>query len=267
MPETWTLHQLPHETLALHVCEIISSEQPQLHSNNQLSERQNMTLLCHHQLSTKKIVKCNVVTKQAIYRISFAKPFFSIVGCNFDIIHPIATIAVIVFIMEIGYKLNNVNQIAVRFDIHNIIRYNCDPMGRITGGSYVCAVLNEIAFVIAIDMLIKMLSLSWISHTLSLIFDENILLLYKPRTIECVYGNSSKVTIIMNNFHEISDTAIEVGIFLSVWHFVLQLIDGSPPSIILSTKFDASIAAFSQLMLNSTAQLLISASYCCKSDR
>ena len=185
--------------------------------------------------------------------------FRQIVGCNVDLVDLIATTAVIVFIIEIDYELNNVNvtSIPIRIEIHNAIGYNCDLMDRIIVECHVCGIFNGITL-IAIGKLIEMLSLSLLLHTLSIIFDESILHLCKLSTTECVHGNNGNVTIIINNFYKISDTAIVVGVFVTVTYFVSEGIDGSS-NITPSIQFDGSIT---QLILYSTAQLSISAIYC-----
>ena len=215
-------------------------------------QKTNMMLLCQHSISTKNIFKCDIIT-------SFAEQFLSLVGGNVDLVDSIATTAVIVFIVEIDYELNNVTVTAIstRIEIHNAIEYNCDLMDRIILESHVCGIFNDITL-IATGKLIEVVSLSLLLHTLSIIFDEFILHLYKLSTIECVYGNNGNVTIIINNFYKISDTVIVVGVFITVIYFVSEGIDGSS-NIILSTQFDASIA---QLILYSTAQSSISAIYC-----
>ena len=132
-----------------------------------------MTLLYQRSISTKNIFKCDIIT-------SFAEQCSSLVGCNADLVDSIATTALIVFIIEIDYELNNANvtSIPIRIEIHIAIGYNCDLMDRIIVESHVCSIFNGITL-IAIGKLIEMLSLSLLLHTSSKIFDEFILHLTK----------------------------------------------------------------------------------------
>ena len=107
--------------------------------------------------------------KQSMYCTSCCEQFFSIIGCSFDLMDPIAAIDVIMFIIKIDYELHNVNSIAIRIEIDNRIGYNWDLMDRIPRGSHVCGVFNGIVFVIVFCMLIQMLSLSLV-RILSFIF-------------------------------------------------------------------------------------------------
>ena len=201
-----------------------------------------------------------------MYWTSFVQRFSYIVGRNFDLIHPIVTIAAIaaiVLVIRICYELNNVNSIAIRTGIYNKIGYNCNLMDRVTIDNHVCGIFSRIALVIAIGIWIKISSLSLFLHVLLTIFDKIISHLCKLSTIECVDGNYSNVTIIVNNFYKVSGTAIVTGVFSIVIYFASKGINGSLSNITFSIGFDASIAAFAQLILNSTVQLFIGAIYCC----
>ena len=167
------------------------------------------------------VLNCITPKEQLMFCTSCGEQFFSIIGCNFDLMDLIAAIVVIMFVIEIEYELNNVNSIAIRIEIDNRIGYNWDLMDRITVRSHVCDVFNGIVLVIVFCMLIKMSSLSLL-HILSFILGHSILYLHKLSKIECVYGNNSDVTINIYNFCKVSVTAIVGGMFSTVIYLACE---------------------------------------------
>ena len=148
-----------------------------------------MTLLIldQHSISTMNILDCNTTTKQSMCWTSCGEKISSLIGCNFDLAAPIATIAVIAFIIGIDYELNIVNLITTRIETHNGIGYHWDS-----------------SFLLI----------------LSFTFDEIISHLHRLSKIEYVNGNNSNVTININNFCKIRGTAIVVGFFSTVIYLV-----------------------------------------------
>ena len=67
------------------------------------------------------VLNRTTITEQSMYCTICWEEFSFIIGCNFDLIDPIAAIAVIVIIIEIDYELNNVNS---RIEMDNGIGYN-----------------------------------------------------------------------------------------------------------------------------------------------
>ena len=203
--------------------------------NSQLIKRQKKMQLYQHLVSTDNIIKRNTGMEQSMYSTGLARQFSCIlIAGNAALIDPIATIAILVFIIGIDYRVNDVDLSVVRIDIYNKIEYNWDRLDRVTQTRHVCDIFNGIAFGIAIGIAIGILiEIS----SLSINFDETCPHLNTVSTIEFVYGNTSNGTIIISNFYKISGATIVVGVLIIDIYFVMQVTAGLSSNIIILYQF------------------------------
>ena len=186
---------------------------------------------------------------------SFARQSSFIIGCNVGLVDPIVRIAIFTFIIAISYQLNDVDFMVIRIDIRIRIEYNQHVMTGITvmNTSYICGIF--------LGILIEISTLSLLSHASSIILKNIVAHLNKVSAIECVCGDDSDATIIMNNICEFCNVAIVVGGILIVIDFVTQLIDRLSLNIILLIEFGANIDFFAPLILRVTVQVSNSVDY------
>ena len=94
---------------------------------------------------------------------------------------------------------------------------------RITVGIDFDGVFNAMAFVIGI--LVKVLIFTLSVDTLTIKIDKIDSILDQQREVPCDYGNNGNATIIVNNLHSNRVTAMDVGFFVVVCRFTMQVMN------------------------------------------
>ena len=166
--------------------------------------------------------------------------------------------AICINILVVITKFNSFNQIVIIIHTCNRMWYNLHVVDRSRVGIGDHDIFNVFVFVSDILMNVS-ISLSS-SNVLTMIFIEIASNSDKQSEFECDCGNNGQATVITNDFHKIHITPIVVGVFVDVFHFILQAMDTSSLNVALPIEFEAfivGVVAIAQLILNFAVSLSV----------